>query len=139
MKPTRRFSFLLFHSYNPKQKQKHQMASSRAKPRSTQSQTCVKYRGIIILIKRNKIVKTSDLKIFHKKMSKNGLCSRRYHQFLLNLMCFVFNFMHDWRAVTNTVHLAPRYQGHSLSFQCYDFCLHTILFFCNSFRDGLLH
>ena len=30
-------------------------------------------------------------------------------------MCFAFNFMHDWRAVTKTVHLAPRYQGHSLS------------------------
>ena len=29
-------------------------------------------------------------------------------------MCFAFNFMHDWKAVTNTVHLAPRYQGGSL-------------------------
>ena len=38
--------------------------------RSTRSQTCVMYRGIIIFIKRNTIVNTSNLKIFHKKMSK---------------------------------------------------------------------
>ena len=43
-------------------------------------------------------------------------------------MCFAFNIMHDWRAVTKTVHLAPRYQGHSLSVQCYEFYLHAILF-----------
>ena len=41
---------------------------------------------------------------------------------------FAFNLMHDWRAMNVTVHLAPRYQGHSLSVQCYEFCLHTILF-----------
>ena len=43
-------------------------------------------------------------------------------------MCFAFNIMHDWRAMTVTVHLAPRYQGPSLSVQCYEFYLHTILF-----------
>ena len=64
--------FLLFHSNNLKQKQNHQMASSRAKATSTQSQTCVKYRGIIIFIKRNIIVNTKDLKIFHKFFSKKG-------------------------------------------------------------------
>ena len=41
------------------------MASISAKARSTQSQTCVKYGGIIIFIKRKTIVNTSDLKIFH--------------------------------------------------------------------------
>ena len=44
------------------------MGRSRAKARSTQSQTCVKNRGIIILMKRNTIVNTRDLKIFHKNM-----------------------------------------------------------------------
>ena len=43
------------------------MARSRAKTRSTQSPTCMKYRGIIIFIKRNSDVNTGDLKILHKK------------------------------------------------------------------------
>ena len=59
--------FLLFHSYNQKQKRNHRMASSRGKTRWTQSQTCVKSRGIFIFIKRNTIVNTGDLKILHKK------------------------------------------------------------------------
>ena len=87
-KPIWCYSFLLFHSYNPKQKGNHQMASSRAKARSTQSQTCMKYRNISIF---NKIWK------YFKKMSKKGWFSRRYLQFLQS---FAFNFMHDWRAVT---------------------------------------
>ena len=59
--------FLLFHSHNPPKKFNHRMASSREKTRSTQSQTCMKYRGIIILIKKNSDVNTGDLKILHKK------------------------------------------------------------------------
>ena len=43
------------------------MASSRAQTRSTQSQTCMKYGGIIIFIKRNSDVNTGDLEILHKK------------------------------------------------------------------------
>ena len=62
--------FLVFHPHNPKPKRIHQIASDRAKTRSTRSQTCVKYRGIIILFKRNSDVNTGDLKIFHQKMSK---------------------------------------------------------------------
>ena len=62
--------FFAFHSYNPKQKQNPQIASSRAKARSPRSQTCVKYRGIIIFIKRNIIVSTGDRKICHKKGPK---------------------------------------------------------------------
>ena len=60
----------LFHSYNSKPKQNHQIASIRAKTRSRQSQTRVKYRGIIICIKIKSDVNTSDLKIIYKKMSK---------------------------------------------------------------------
>ena len=67
MKPTRRYIFLLFHSYNPKQKWNLQMASRQAKARSTQGQRFVKYRVIIIFIKKTTIVNTSDLKIFQKK------------------------------------------------------------------------
>jgi hypothetical protein len=33
----------------------------------------------------------------------------------------VFNIMHGWRAMNDMHLLAPRYQGHSLSVQCYDF------------------
>ena len=62
MKPTWRYRFLLFHSHNPKQKRNHRMTSSRANTRSTQSQICVKYRGITIFDNRNKNVNTGDLK-----------------------------------------------------------------------------
>ena len=43
------------------------MTSSGVKTRLTQIQTCKKYRGIIICIKRNTIVDTGDLKILHKE------------------------------------------------------------------------
>ena len=67
MKPTWRYSFLLFHSHNPPKKFNHRIASNQAKTRSTRSQTCMKYWGIIILIRRNSDVNTGDLKILHKK------------------------------------------------------------------------
>ena len=73
MKPTGRYCFCLFHPHDQKSKQNHQIASSRAKTRSRQSQTCVKYRDIIIWIKRNTYVYTRDLKILNKKMSKKRL------------------------------------------------------------------
>ena len=53
MEPTWHYKFLLFHSHNPPQKIYHQMANSRAKTRSTQSQTCIKYEVINICIRRN--------------------------------------------------------------------------------------
>ena len=55
MKPTGRYCFLfifLFHSQDPKPKPNHQIASSRPKISSRQSQTFVKYMGNIICIKR---------------------------------------------------------------------------------------
>ena len=36
--------------------------------------------------------------------------------------------MHDWRAMNVTVRLASRYQGHSLSVQCYKLYFHSIRF-----------
>ena len=128
MNPTWRLSFLVFHPQDPEPKRIHQIASNRAKTRSTRSQTCVKYRGIIIFIERNTDVHSGDLKILHQKMSKFGVFFRHYLYFLQKFMCFAFNIMHDWRAVTKTVHLAPIYQGHSLAVQCYEFYLHAILF-----------
>ena len=128
MKPTCRYFFCIFHSNDPKPKQNHQIASNRAKTRPRQSQTCVKYRGIIICIEGNTDVNTSDMKILYKKMSKYGWFSRCYPQFLQTFMCIAFNLMLDWRAMTVTVYLAPYSEGHSLSVQCYDICLHAILF-----------
>jgi hypothetical protein len=128
MKPTWRYGFCLFHFHDPKPKRNHQIACSRAKTRSRRSQACVKYRGIIICIKRNTDVNTGNQKILHKKMSKKGWFSRRYLQFLQIFIWFAFNLMLGWRAMTVTVHLATRYKGHSLSVQYYEFYLHAILF-----------
>ena len=72
-KPTGHSCFFLFHWQDPKRKQNHQISTSWAKIRSTQIQTCVKYRGNIICIKRNTDVNTGDLKILHKKMSKKRM------------------------------------------------------------------
>ena len=46
------------------------MASGRAKTRSTQSQTGVNYRAIIIFIMRDLDINTGDLKKITNKMSK---------------------------------------------------------------------
>ena len=62
MKPTECYCFCLFHLQDLKPKRNHQIASSRAKIRSRQSQTCVKYRGNVICIKTKTDVNTSDLK-----------------------------------------------------------------------------
>ena len=67
MNPTWRYSFLVFHPHDPTPKQIHQIASDRAKTRSTQSQTCVKYRINTNFILRNMDVNSRDLKILHKK------------------------------------------------------------------------
>jgi hypothetical protein len=82
----------------------------------------------LVFIKRNLDVNTGDLKILHKKCQNMVDFLDIIFNFSKNGMCFAFNFMYDWRAVTKTVHLAPRYQGHSLSVQCYEFYLHAILF-----------
>ena len=115
--------FRFFTRTTQNKKQNQLMASSRAKTWSTWSQKCVKYRGNNMFMKRNSDVNTGDLKNVQIR-----LILTYYLQFLENYMCFIFNFMHDLRAVTKTVHLAPRYQGHSLSVQCYAFYLHAILF-----------
>ena len=49
------------------------MASSRAKTRSTQSHTCMKYEVIIIFSKRNSDVNKGDLKILRKKKCQNKI------------------------------------------------------------------
>ena len=121
LKPTWRSCFCLFHSHNPKPKQNHQISITRAKIRSTRSQTCVKYRGIIIFIEHRWPKNTSHI-FFPNMVDFPDV------QFLQNFIWIAFNLMLDWRAVTVTVHLAPWSKGHSLSVRCYDFCLHAILF-----------
>ena len=128
LKPTWCSCFFSFSLAWPKQQLNHQISRSRAKTRSTRSQTCVKYRDNIICIKRNTDVKTGNLKILHKKMSKYGWFSRCYVQFLQNFMWFAFNLILDWRVMPVTVHSAPWSKGHSLSVQYFDFCLQAILF-----------
>ena len=69
--------FLLFHSHGSKLLRNHQIASSRAKIRSKQSQTCANHRVIISFIKRNADVHKEFMKILHQKMSKYGWFSGR--------------------------------------------------------------
>ena len=73
MKPNGHYSFCLFHSHDPRPKRNHQIASSRTKTKSRRSQTCVKYRGNIICIKKNTDVSTNDLKILLKKTRPNKI------------------------------------------------------------------
>ena len=54
---------------------------------------------------------------------------------------FSINLMHNWGANNATLRLAPRYQGHSLSDQCYKFCLspaHPATLLSDEWRDPLL-
>ena len=67
MKPTWCYCFFFFFTH-PTQNQSEiiKLSSSRAKTKSRQSLTWVKYRGIIICIKINIYLNTSDLKILQK-------------------------------------------------------------------------
>ena len=58
-----------------------------------------------------------------------GWVSRQFLKFLKFWSFFAQNLLHDWRAVTFTVHLGPRYKGQTLSVQCYGFYLHAILLY----------
>ena len=127
MKSIGRYCFCLFHSHDPKPKWNHQIASSRAKSKSRWSHTCVKYMGNIICIKRNIYVNTSDLKYFTKNVQKR-LNFQTLSSISPNIHLVCFNLRLDSKAMTFTVYLAPWYEGHSLSVQCYEFCLHAILF-----------
>ena len=131
-----RSCFFLIHSYNPKPKQNHQISISRAKIRSTQSQTCVKYRGSIIFIKRNTDVNTGDLKILHKKCPNKVDYPDVIFNFskilcgLISTLCLTgelwplrFIWHHDLR-VTHC-------QSSAMTF------VFTQYSFCNSFRHGL--
>ena len=137
LKPTWRSCFFLFLSHDPKPKQNHQISSSRAKTRSTQSQVCVKYRGNIICIKRNTDVNTGDLRILHKKC--------------LNKVDFpdvIFNISKIWCGLTSTLFLTGELWPlrfiwhHDLRVTHCQSSAMTFVFtqysFCNSFRQGLI-
>ena len=106
MKPTGRYRFCLFHLQDPKPKRNHLIASSRAETRSRRSQTCVKYRGNIICIKRNTDVNTSDLKILHKNYVQIRLIFQTLSSISPNIHVVCFNLMLDCRAMTVWVYLA---------------------------------
>ena len=137
MKPTWPYSFLLFHLNNPPKKFNHRMASSRAKTRSTQSQTCMKYRCIIIFIRKNSDVNTGNLKILHKKCQNKD-----------NFQDIIFNFSKMSCVLLTTLcmtgELRPRrFIWHQdirvthCQFGAMSFIL-TQYSFCNSVRHGLL-
>ena len=86
--PTWQCYFYFFHSHKLKPKLNHCMASSIAKKRSTKSQICMKYMGIVFVIKRNLDAQTGDLKIF----SKYGLFSRR--NLLISPIIYVSGLQH---------------------------------------------
>ena len=101
------------------------MAISIAKTRSTQSRAFTKFKGITFFIKRNIDANTGDLKIFHTKICQN----MAFFKMLPSASPIVYVFClqpFTWRAMNVTVLLAPKYQGQSLSVQCYEFFLHTI-------------
>ena len=143
MNPTWRYCFCLFHSHDPKPKRNHQIASSRAKTRSRRSETCVKSRGIIIWIKRNTYVNTSDLKILNKK------CPSK-----VDFQDIIFNFsklshsLHSTWWLTGELGLLQFIWHHSLRvtncqlsamifvFMQYSFCnsfIHCLICLCQSY------
>ena len=132
LKPTWHSCFFssFFHLHDPKPKQNHQIASSTAKTRSTRSQTCVKYRGHIICIKRSTDVNTGDLTIVNKKCPKKVDFTDVNFNFS-NILCLTgelwplrFILHHDLR-ITYC-------QSSAMTF------VSTHYSFCNSFRHGLL-
>ena len=128
LKPTWRSCFFLFYSHDPKPKQNHQISISKAKIRSTRSQTYVKYRGNIMCIKWNTDVNTGDQKYFTKKCPNKVDFPEVCFNFskiscgLPSTLCMTgelwtlrFIWHHDLRVT---------YCQSSV----YDFCLHAILF-----------
>ena len=99
MKPTGRYCFCLFHSHDQKPKRNHQIASSREKTKSRQSQTRVRCRDNIIFIRINTDVNTGDLKILDKK------CPNKVPFPDVNFNFSKMSF--DSRTMTVTVYLAP--------------------------------
>ena len=128
MKPTWHYSFLLFHFHNPPKNLTTEFPVVEQRQDQHEIRHAWSIDVLLFLLKEIQISTQVVWKFFTKKMSKYGWFSTHYLQFLLNGMRFAFNFMHDWRAVIKRVNLAPIYQGHSLSVQCYEFYLYVILF-----------
>ena len=134
---TWRYCFFLFYSHDPKQKKNHQISSSRAKPRSTQSQTCVMHKGNIICNKRNTDGNTGDLKILHKK------CPNK-----VNFLDVIFNFSKILCGLPSTLCLTGELWPllfiwhHDLRVNHCQSSAMTVVFtqysFCNSFKHSLL-
>ena len=135
-------SFFAFPRAWPKPKRNHQMASSRVKTRSTQNHTFVKYSGVIFLKKekyryphrQSEHVSQNNLKIsliFHIISS----FSPQFHVFFLQPYPWLKSY--DCHGSFGT-----KMSG---SLQCYEFCLHAILFLlliqklpCKPVRWGII-
>ena len=113
------------------------MTSSRAKTRSTRSQICMKYGGIIIFIKINSDINRGGLKILHKK------CQNKvdFADIIFNFSKMVCIFPSTlcmtgelwptrfiWHQDIRVTHC----QSSAMSF------IFTQYSFCNSFRYGLV-
>ena len=127
MKPTGRYCLCFFHLHDPKPKRNHQIASSRVK---TNQDEMRHVWGIwIISFGLGEIQMWTQ--VIWKKFTKKRQMSLIFQTLSsispkCHLVCF--NQMLDCRAMTVTIYLAPWYEDHSLSVECYDFCLHAILF-----------
>ena len=130
LKPTWRSCFLLFHLHDPKKSRttKYKAVEQRPDQHKVRHVWSI---GVISFVLReiyrceHRWPKNTSQFFSSKKVNFSDIIS---NFFLQNLMWFAFNLMLDWRAMTVTVHLAPWSKGHSLSVQCYDFCLQAILF-----------
>ena len=75
---------------------------------------------------QKKYVNTGDWKILQKNFKNGNFPEIPLNFSLKSFFFFPFNITHDWRAIDITVHLAPRYLGHSFQSSAWSF------FSCNT-------
>ena len=80
-----------------------QLTCNIAELRLSQTQKCTKQRDDKLVIKSNIEANTDDLEPLLIQNSEFGRFSRRYLQLQQELICFVFNRMHDWGAINVTL------------------------------------
>ena len=113
----------------------HQFLSSRAKTRSTQSKTYLKYRGVITFIKRNTDVSTSDVKYFMKFVWNRFVFHNiTFNSFKNNGFCLQSHSRLESYGRHSS--FGTKISGSQL-FSAMSF-VSTQYSFCNSFRHGLV-
>ena len=127
MKPTWHYSFLLFHFHNPPQN----LTTEFPVVEQSQDQHKVRHEWsicVLLFLLKEIQMSTQGIWKFFTKNVKIRLIFHTLSSISPKWYAFCLNFMHDGRAVIKRVQLAPKYQGHWLSVQCYEFYLHAILF-----------